>query len=152
MNKIFLRTTLIYSLIHFAPFARAQNCPDLRGEYVCGYASTHPYLVTVNESSTGSYVSYEFNSVSEGQRQIVTDGRESKLESSFGKGTYSARCEGGQLLVQFQVKKADGRIFRVEDTIRVERKALVRIRLSLPGSQVKVKNVYVCRPYYPPKK
>lgn len=152
MNKIFFTSTILCGFICFADSANAQNCPVLSGDFVCAPHGSAPYRVSVQTYQQGPNTAYQFNSAAEGQRQIIADGAPQGLQSAMGKGTYSARCEGGQLQVTFMLVTSDGRNYHLTDTIRVERKALVRIRLSLPSSQIPVKEVYVCRPYFPPRR
>jgi hypothetical protein len=97
-------------------------------------------------------MAYEFNSQREGIHHIVADGSAQSMNSRMGKGTYSTRCAGKHLETVFMLTTAEGRAFHVKDLMRKERKALVRIRLSLPSSEIKVKDVYVCRPYFPPRR
>jgi|GEM_PF-5688230 len=151
MNKLFFTSLVVFGF-YFSNSAKAQNCPVISGEFVCAPRGAQPYHVNVQTYQQGPYTAYQFNSAAEGQRQIITNGAIQSLDSAMGKGTYSARCDGGQLQVTFMLTTKEGLAYHLTDTIREERKALVRIRLSLPSSQIPVKEVYVCRPYFPPRR
>jgi hypothetical protein len=152
MNKRILSFSTLSVLLSLFSSAHAQMCPDLAGVYKCDEDTANPYFVSVRQEPYGSTMAYEFNSQKEGFHRLVADGSPQSMKSQAGRGTYSARCAGNHLETTFLLTRADGLTFQVKDLLRKERKALVRIRLSLPGSQIKVKDVYVCRPYYPPRR
>jgi hypothetical protein len=152
MSKYIVGFSTLSVLLSPIYSAHAQMCPDLAGVFKCEEDTANPYLVSIKQAPSGSTMAYEFNSQSEGIHRIVADGSSQNIESRMGKGTYSARCAGNHMETIFMLTTADGRAFQVKDVIRKERKALVRIRLSLPSSQIKVKDVYICRPYFPPRR
>lgn len=152
MNKRILGFSALSVLISLISSAHAQTCPQLAGVYTCDEGTANPYFISVTQEPYGSTVAYEFNSQAEGVHRIVADGSPQTMKSQAGEGTYSARCKGNHLETTFLLTRADGRTFHVKDLLRKERKALVRIRLSLPESEIRVKNVYVCRPYFPPRR
>jgi hypothetical protein len=123
------------------------ECPKLSGVYSCG-SGQNVFEINVTQGSEGGNTKYVIESSVEGTHKVVTDNSPQPIQTRMGDGTITTHCKTGKLVVTFLLRNSAGLTYDVRDTLYVERKALVRIRLSLPGSRAQVREVFVCRPVF----
>jgi hypothetical protein len=136
-------------LIFLLPATRTYGyeCPKLSGVYSCG-SGQNVFEINVTQASEGGNTKYVIESSVEGTHKVVTDNSPQPIQTRMGDGTITTHCKTGKLVVTFLLRNRAGLTYDVRDTLYVERKALVRIRLSLPGSRTQVREVFVCRPIF----
>jgi hypothetical protein len=149
MMKLLPQIVLLFLLLPATrPFAEyAHGCPNLAGVYSCG-SGAKAFEITVTQGDEGEHTKYVIRSSVEGTHKVVTDNSAQPLKTPRGSGTISTGCKSRKLLVTFLLRDAAGLTYHVRDSLYIERKALVRVRLSLPSSQTRVKEVFVCRPVF----
>ena len=120
-----MKLWFINFLVFASLSARAQQplCPRLEGNFHC--RATQPFDINVKNTVVDGVWVYSFTDPT-GLRNIGSDGQTHEMDFSNGKGQYSARCNGYDLLIEGTSPEGE----KFSDRYYIERAALVRVRLS----------------------
>jgi len=147
MRNLVQSAKLVYLALMLATpsaFALSVFCPDLGGVFKCGSGAA-TYKMRVMQSDVNFDRQYIFQSAEGADQVVVTDQVARPYRTTSARGTFFAHCDDNQLLINFMLRDKSGNSYQFQDSIYIERGALVRVRLSLPGSASNLNQSSVCQ-------